>query len=59
MWKDSSARIPLTRWKIYEVARKLGVLTAEQIAERELIEMAPGAVAPEPLPTPIPLRESA
>lgn len=48
---------PLTRWRIYEVARKLGVLTAEQIAAKELIELAPDAEAETPpAPQQIPLR---
>lgn len=50
---------PKTRWQIYEIAKKLGVLTAEQIAERELIELAPDAepmTAPLPMPEPTPIR---
>jgi len=48
---------PATRWKIYEQAAKLGVLTAEQIADRELIEMEADQAAPAPvaLPAPTPL----
>jgi HK97 family phage portal protein len=46
---------PLTRWRIYELAHNLGVMTAEQIADKELIELAS---EPDPLPAPIPLREA-
>ena len=48
---------PATRWRIYETAKKLGVMTAEQIADKELIEMdesaEPAPVGPLPIPLPV------
>jgi HK97 family phage portal protein len=45
---------PLTRWRIYELAQRLGVLSAEQIADKELIELD-GNAEPPPMPTPVAL----
>lgn len=43
-----------TRWEIYAIAQKLGVMDAEQIAEKEMIELPdePAQPAPQPLPMP-------
>lgn len=48
---------PLTRWRIYEMAAKLGVLSTEQIADKELIELqdqaAPVLAGPVPIQLPV------
>ena len=48
-----------TRWQIYEIAQKLGVMDAEQIAEKEMIELPaqPAQPAPQALPTALPFQQ--
>jgi HK97 family phage portal protein len=41
-----------TRWQIYEIAQKLGVIDEQGIADREMIELPAKPAQPAPLPLP-------